>query len=113
MLRLQMLEVVEYTDERGKNAYQEFLDTLDTKTVARVMATLARIKQGNFGDVKPVGTGVSETRIHTGPGYRLYFGRNGQKLVILLGGGTKRKQDRDITKAQACWAEYKANKKRS
>jgi len=107
-----MIEVLEYVDDEGGNAYQEFLRTLDTKTFARILATIARMKEGNFGDVKPVGAGVSETRINTGPGYRIYSGRDGAKLVILLGGGTKRRQNRDIASAKANWAEYKANKRR-
>ena len=66
-----------------------------------------RIKVGNFGDHKGLGKGVSELRIDFGPGYRVYYGRDGDSLVILLAGGTKKRQARDIEKAQALWNEYK------
>lgn len=71
------------------------------------------MKLGNFGDVKPAGDGVSERRIDYGPGYRLYFGRDGQRLVILSAGGTKRRQQRDIDQAKAGWSEYKRRKRKA
>jgi len=106
------IEVVEYEDDAGKNVFALWLAKLDTKAFAKVTAAVVRMRLGNFGDVKPVGTGVSERRIDFGPGYRIYFGRDGQKLVILLGGGTKSRQQSDINSAQAAWAEYKKNKRR-
>ena len=69
-----------------------------------------RIKVGNFGDHKGLGKGVSELRIDFGPGYCVYYGRDGDSLVILLAGGTKKRQARDIEKAQALWNEYKQEK---
>lgn len=74
---------------------------------------MTRMRLGNFGDSKPVGGGVSERRIDWGPGLRLYYGRDGDRLVILLGGGSKRRQQRDIEAARAAWGEYKRNKRRS
>ncbi|MGH7077703.1 MAG: type II toxin-antitoxin system RelE/ParE family toxin [Acetobacteraceae bacterium] len=68
---------------------------------------LARLEQGNLPNVKPVGEGVLEYRIDWGPGYRVYFGRDGEVLVVLLTGGTKRPQQRDIEAAKALWADYK------
>lgn len=68
---------------------------------------IARIEAGNLGDVKPVGEGVSERRIDFGPGYRMYFGKDGERFVLLLVGGTKKRQQRDITQAQAYWQDYK------
>ncbi len=65
----------------------------------RIDARIRRLSLGNFGDVKPVGEGVSELRIDYGPGYRVYFARRGQTLVVLLAGGDKKTQDRDIKKA--------------
>ena len=106
------IEVVEYEDDAGKNAFALWLVKLDTKAFAKVTAAVVRMRLGNFGDTKPVGTGVSERRIDFGPGYRIYFGRDGQKLVILLGGGTKSRQQSDINSAKAAWAEYKKNKRR-
>ena len=67
---------------------------------------LDRLQGGNFGDCKPVGDGVQELRIHTGPGYLIYFGIHGTRLVILLLGGDKPTQSSDITKAKALWAEW-------
>ncbi|MDZ4657109.1 MAG: type II toxin-antitoxin system RelE/ParE family toxin [Bythopirellula sp.] len=106
------IEVVEYENDSGKNVFALWLASLDIKAFAKVNAAVARMRHGNFGDVKPVGEGVSERRIDFGPGYCIYFGRDGQKLVILLGGGTKSRQDRDISDAQAAWQEYKQSKKR-
>ena len=65
------------------------------------------MEAGNLSNVKSVGDGVHEFRINVGPGYRIYFGRHGQTLIILLGGGTKRRQERDIEKAKERWAEFK------
>ena len=67
---------------------------------------LERMRTGNLSSVKGVGGGILEYRIHTGPGYRIYFGRDGDTLVILLGGGTKRRQSADIAAAQNRWASY-------
>jgi putative addiction module killer protein len=67
--------------------------------------------QGNFAKVKGVGAGVYEVKIDFGPGNRIYFGKDGERLVILLGGGTKKRQNSDIQIAQACWADYKRRKK--
>lgn len=69
------------------------------------------MEAGNKGDVKPVGEGVSERRIDYGPGYRLYFGRDGETLVLLLNGGTKKRQHKDIEEAKQCWKEYKRRKR--
>jgi putative addiction module killer protein len=69
------------------------------------------MEQGNFSTVKGVGQGVFENRIDFGPGYRIYFGKDGDLLVILLCGGTKKRQERDIELAQARWADYKRRKK--
>ena len=77
--------------------------------MARVLARLARVRQGNPGDCKPVGEGVSELRVDYGPGYRVYFGQKGRTLVVLLCGGDKRTQDRDIRLAKQFWQEFKAS----
>ena len=69
------------------------------------------MEQGNLSNAKGVGAGVHEYKIDFGPGYRIYFGKDGELLVILLGGGTKKRQQKDITAAQECWADYKRRKK--
>ena len=71
---------------------------------------LARIEAGNLSNVRGVGSGVLEHRIHVGPGYRVYFGRDGDTLIVLLGGGTKVRQQRDIEDARELWQEYKRRK---
>src|ERR1700690_116500 len=76
------------------------------RTVGVVRARLNRIRLGNFGDCKSVGGGVEELRIDFGPGYRVYFGRDGAAVVVLVGGGSKRTQTREIRTAQQCWKEY-------
>jgi putative addiction module killer protein len=106
------IEVVEYVNEAGKNAFALWMAKLDIKAFAKVAAAVARMRLNNFGDVKPVGRGVRERRINFGPGYRIYFGRDGQKLVILLGGGTKSRQDQDIRNAQGAWQEYRQRKQK-
>lgn len=72
---------------------------------------LTRISNGNFSSVKSVGGGVHECRIDWGSGYRVYLGKDGEKLVILLGGGTKERQQKDIDQAKELWREYKKRKK--
>ena len=79
----------------------------DMQARARIQMRLDRIERGLFGDVKPVGEGVSELRIDYGPGYRLYFVQRGQVLVILLCGGDKATQARDISAAKAMAADWK------
>lgn len=85
---------------RKTAVYAKWLDRLkDTRARARILARVERLAAGNPGDVRPVGDGVSERRIDCGPGYRVYYFQHGQKLVILLAGGDKRTQARDIKTA--------------
>jgi putative addiction module killer protein len=87
--------------------FSEWLRSLrDSRAVGIVRARLNRIRLGNFGDCKSVGGGVEELRIDFGPGYRVYYGREGSVVVVLLCGGNKRTQARDILTAQGCWKEY-------
>ena len=72
---------------------------------------IARLEQGNLSNVKGVGEGVLEYRINFGPGYRVYFGRDGETLVILLTGGTKKRQQRDISMAIELWADYRRRRR--
>ena len=86
---------------RQTNVYIQWFDKLrDRQARARINTRIRRLSLGNFGDVKPVGQGISELRINYGPGYRVYFIQQGQTLVILLAGGDKRTQDQDIKTAQ-------------
>ena len=107
-----MLEIVEYERDDGHCPFAEWVETLDEKAAAKVLTSVERMRQGNLGDHKSVGKGVTERRIDFGPGYRIYFGRDGEKLIVLVGGGTKSRQSKDIKTAQEIWAEYKATKKK-
>ncbi len=103
-------EVVAFRARNGRVPFEDWLDDLnDKRAVARILARLARVRQGNLGDCKPVGDGVSELRVDYGPGYRVYFGQRGKTLVVLLCGGDKRTQDRDIQLAKQYWHEFKAS----
>ncbi|WP_420010525.1 type II toxin-antitoxin system RelE/ParE family toxin [Tateyamaria sp.] len=102
-----MVDLVVYVTEEGKAPFDDWFNKLDTAAALKVRTALARIETGNLGDVKPVGQGVSERRITFGPGYRVYFGQDGDKLVILLCGGTKKRQSKDIEQAKAFWHDYK------
>ena len=106
-----MIELRAYVGEQGNKPFAEWLDELDAQAAAKVTIALARMEQGNFSQVKGVGSGVFEYRIDFGPGYRIYFGKDGDTLVILIGGGTKKRQQQDIAAAQDCWAAYKRRKK--
>ena len=103
-----VIEVKELMDERGRSYFARWFDDLDAIAAAKVTTVLGRMEQGNLGDTKSIGGGVLERRIAFGPGYRIYFGRDGDTLIILLGGGTKRRQARDIEVAQALWDQYRA-----
>ena len=105
-----MLDVREYLDAAGKSPFAKWLRALNVHAAAKVATALARIADGNLSNVKPVGSGVLEYRIDFGPGYRIYFGRDGDRLVILLAGGTKKRQQEDIRKAIANWDDYKKRK---
>lgn len=105
-----MIELVVYVAVDGKAPFADWFDGLDTAAALKVRTALARIETGNFGDVKPVGQGVSERRIPFGRGYRVYFGQDGNMRVILLCGGTKTRQSKDIAQAKAYWDDYKARK---
>ena len=99
-------EIREYTVE-GRSPFAGWFDDLDAVTADRVDRYIRRLETGNFGAVKVLGEGVSELRLDFGPGYRVYFGRDGKTLIILLGGGSKRRQDADIAAAIARWKHYK------
>ena len=100
-----------YETANGKRPFESWLRGLrDSRARQRVRTGIARIRLGNFGDSKAVGKGVIELRVNYGPGYRIYFGRDGNEVVMLLSGGDKRTQDADIETAKVYWADYKARK---
>lgn len=103
----------EYLDVSGASPFARWFEDLDARAAAKVTVALARIERGAVSNVKGVGEGVLEYRIDFGPGYRIYFGRDGDVLVILLAGGTKRRQDEDIAVAKRRWKDFKARKARA
>jgi putative addiction module killer protein len=106
-----MLEIRYYVAASGKEPFADWFAELDAIAAAKVTRALARMEQGNLANVKGVGEGVLEFKIDFGPGYRIYFGRDGETLVILLTGGTKKRQQRDIDDAQGYWQDYKQRKR--
>jgi len=103
------IELRLYQTPAGERPFWNWLHALtDRQARARIDARLARVASGNFGDVEPVGEGVMELRIDWGPGYRVYFARLGQVIVLLLCGGDKRTQQKDINRAKAYFTDYKA-----
>ena len=106
-----MPDIREYIDAKGRNLYRNWLVALDTTIRARVIAATLRMEAGNFSGAKSVGSGASELQLDFGPGYRVYFGSDGEELIILLAGGSKRRQQADIKVAHGLWAEYKTRKR--
>jgi putative addiction module killer protein len=106
-----MVEVREYLDRTGRSPYAEWFDGLDAPAAAKVASAFIRMSQGNLSSVKGVGSGVLEYRLNFGPGYRIYFGKDGEWLIVLLAGGTKKRQQKDIKEAIARWQDYKQRKK--
>jgi putative addiction module killer protein len=105
-----MIEVREYLDNTGRSPFADWFDGLNKEAAAKVTTALARIHLGNLSNAKGVGAGLYEYRIDFGPGYRIYFGKDGERLVILFGGGTKKRQRDDIDVAHAHWRQYKQRK---
>ena len=104
--------LVEYETEDGRSPFQKWFDALDSIAAAKVYVALTRLEAGNTSNLKSVGEGVLEQRIDFGPGYRVYLGRDGDRLIILLAGGTKQRQQRDIADAIARWRDYKTRKRK-
>lgn len=101
-----MPKVTEYMDRAGRSPFGRWFDGLEAQAAAKVSAVLYRLEQGNQAEVKALGGGVYERRIHWGPGLRIYFGHEGAHLILLLGGGTKSGQRRDIEAARKVWKDY-------
>ena len=106
-----MIELREYLDRGGSSPFREWRGKLNPEARRRVTTALYRVGLGNFSNVKGVGAGVFECKINFGPGYRVYFGKDGEQVVILLGGGAKQRQQIDISVALGRWEDYKQRKK--
>lgn len=94
------------TEEDGKKPFIEWIENLQLKDQARINNRIARIQSGNFGDTKSVGDGVFELRFFFGSGFRVYYAKRNDKIVIILSGGDKSSQDKDIKKAKTLWNDY-------
>lgn len=104
-------EVLIYRNREGKRPFADFLANLkDRKAVAAIFARLNRVELGVFGDVNSIGQGLLELRIHHGPGYRVYFGEDGERLVLVLCAGRKNTQQKDIARAEKYWKAYQEDK---
>lgn len=106
------MEIREYLDGRGRSPFAAWFEELDGRAAAKVAAALVRMEHGNLSNAKSVGHGIFECRIDFGPGYRIYFGRDGDRLIVLFGGGTKKRQRTDIERATELWGEYKRRKRK-
>ena len=106
-----MLELRYYLTAGRESPFEAWFSGRDAMAAAKITTALVRLGQGNTSNAKSVGEGVQEYRIDWGPGYRIYFGRDGATLVILLTGGTKQRQARDIANAKEFWADYKRRRR--
>ena len=104
------VRVVVYIDVAGRSTFTRWFEGLNSEAAAKVTTALYRIGRGNFSNVEGVGGGVFEYRIDFGPGYRIYFGKDGEALVVLLGGSTKKRQQQAIQAAEQSWKGYKRRK---
>ena len=105
------IRVLEYLDPRSRSPFAAWFEGLNAPAAAKVTAALYQLSAGNWSSVKGVGEGVFERKIDFGPGYRIYFGKDGNTLVILLGGSSKQRQQQAIEAAQERWADYRHRKK--
>ncbi len=106
-LEIRQREIEEYLDENGKSPFREWILSLkDIKTRARIRMRVNRLRLGNSGDCRFLGNGVYELKIDLGPGYRIYLGRESDVILILLCGGDKKNQRKDIVKAKKLWQDY-------
>lgn len=102
------MDIIQYTSPTGRRPFAEWFDRLNPHAYEKVSDALQRMGEGNLStsNIKRLGGGIFEYRINYGPGYRIYFGKRGERIIILLGGGTKRGQATDIRRAQRLWKKY-------
>jgi putative addiction module killer protein len=107
-----MPAIKEYLDANGRSPFAIWFDSLNAPAAARIVVAIERLGQGNLSNAKSLGRGVFEYKIDFGPGYRIYFGKDGERIIILIGGGTKKRQQHDIAAAASCWQDYKNRRQR-
>ena len=101
-----MIEIEIYETNAGKRPFEKWLESIDRQAQKRVLIALGKLADGNTGSLKSVGNGVHEIKITFGPAYRIYLCKKGKRIVLLLCGGTKTRQNNDIIKAKELWQEY-------
>lgn len=104
------IRILEYLDSQGRSPYATWFEGLNAQAAAKVAAALYQLAAGSASQIKGVGSGVLERKIDFGPGYRIYFGRDGASVVILLGGSSKQRQQQAIAAAKERWADYRRRK---
>lgn len=104
------IRILEYLDPDGRSPHGAWFEGLTAPAAAKVAAALYQVAAGNLSKVKGVGSGVYERKIDVGPGYRIYFGKDGESVVILLGGSTKQRQQHAIEAAKERWIDYRCRK---
>jgi putative addiction module killer protein len=104
------MEIREYLTAEGRSPFARWFQKLDARAAVKVAVSLNRMEQGNLSNIKSLG-GIFEYKLDYGPGYRIYFGREGDVLILLLGGGTKQSQSQDVLSANRSWADYKQRRK--
>ena len=105
-----MFEITEYVDTDGNRPFQKWIRGLNREAAAKMLFNLEKIASGNTSNMQSLRGGIHEVKIHFGPGYRIYLGMYGNKFIILLGGGTKKRQQEDIDRARGYWLDYKKRK---
>ena len=103
-----MMRVKEYVSQDGRRSFNKWFQGLDQAAGFKIARAINQMEHGNFSDSRSVGEGVMERRIHSGPGYRIYYGRLERTVVLLLGGGIKRSQQADIRRALVNWQEFRS-----
>jgi len=107
-----VFDLIVYEQGQGQRPYNKWFDSVrDKRMQSRIITRLGQVQAGNFGDCKSVGDRVVELRIDAGPGYRIYCGRSGATIVVLLCGGDKSSQDKDIERAKRFWVDWKRRRR--
>jgi putative addiction module killer protein len=113
LVMLKMIEFTEYIDANGKSPFAQWFDALDAVAAAKVRVYMTRVELGKYSNVKPIGVGLSEIKIDLGPEYRVYFRKEREILLLLLGGSNKKGQQKAISAAKLAWKKYESDRKQN
>jgi putative addiction module killer protein len=108
-----MIEFTEYIDANGKSPFAQWFDALDAVAAAKVRVYMTRVELGKYSNVKPIGVGLSEIKNDLGPEYRVYFRKEREILLLLLGGSNKKGQQKAISAAKLAWKKYESDRKQN